>query len=52
MMVHWWELAVAIAADFPPSQSKFMEITSLRKEINEAIDYRVGTIVLDSLQEN
>ena len=45
------ELAVAIAADFPPSRIEVHGNNKSEKEINEAIDYRVGTIVLDSLQE-
>jgi len=45
------ELAVAIAAEFPPSRIEVHGNNKSEKEIIEAIDYRVGTIVLDSLQE-
>lgn len=45
------ELAVAIAAEFPPARIELHGNNKSEKEISEAIDYRVGTIVLDSLQE-
>ncbi|MFM7492202.1 MAG: diaminopimelate decarboxylase [Actinomycetota bacterium] len=45
------ELAVAIAAKFPPARIEVHGNNKSEKEIAEAIDYRVGTIVLDSLQE-
>lgn len=45
------ELAVAIAAKFPPSRIEMHGNNKSEVEIAEAIDYRVGVIVLDSLQE-
>lgn len=45
------ELAVAIAAKFPPSKIEMHGNNKSEVEIAEAIDYRVGVIVLDSLQE-
>lgn len=45
------ELAVAIAADFPANRIEMHGNNKSELEIAEAIDYRVGVIVLDSLQE-
>jgi diaminopimelate decarboxylase len=45
------ELAVAIAAKFPPAQIEMHGNNKSETEIAAAIDYRVGTIVMDSLQE-
>ena len=45
------ELAVAIAAKFPASRIEMHGNNKSEVEIAEAIDYRVGVIVLDSLQE-
>ncbi|NDA95825.1 MAG: diaminopimelate decarboxylase [Actinobacteria bacterium] len=45
------ELAVAIAAEFPPQHIEMHGNNKSEREISEAIDYRVGVIVLDSLQE-
>ena len=45
------ELAVARAAEFPAERIEMHGNNKSEKEIEEAIDYRVGTIVLDSLQE-
>ena len=45
------ELAVAIAAKFPPARIEMHGNNKSETEISDAIDYRVGTIVLDSLQE-
>jgi diaminopimelate decarboxylase len=45
------ELAVAIAANFPAARIEVHGNNKSEKEISEAIEYRVGTIVLDSLQE-
>ncbi len=45
------ELAVAIAAKFPPARIEMHGNNKSEGEITDAIDYRVGIIVLDSLQE-
>ena len=45
------ELAVAIAANFPPARIEMHGNNKSEVEIAAAIDYRVGTIVMDSLQE-
>lgn len=45
------ELAVARAAEFPAERMEMHGNNKSEREIEEAIDYRVGTIVLDSLQE-
>ena len=45
------ELAVAVAAEFPPQRIEMHGNNKSEREISEAIDYRVGVIVLDSLQE-
>ena len=45
------ELAVARAAAFPADRIEMHGNNKSELEIEEAIDYRVGTIVLDSLQE-
>jgi len=45
------ELAVAIAANFPPARMEMHGNNKSESEIAAAIDYRVGTIVMDSLQE-
>jgi diaminopimelate decarboxylase len=45
------ELAVAIAAKFPPARIEMHGNNKSEAEIAAAIDYRVGTIVMDSLQE-
>ena len=45
------ELAVAIAASFPPARLEMHGNNKSESEIAAAIDYRVGTIVMDSLQE-
>jgi diaminopimelate decarboxylase len=45
------ELAVAIAAGFPAERIELHGNNKSEIEIAEAIDYRVGIIVLDSLQE-
>ena len=45
------ELAVAIAAKFPPARIEMHGNNKSEAEISDAIDYRVGIIVLDSLHE-
>ena len=45
------ELAVAMAANFPPERIEMHGNNKSEAEISEAIDYRVGVIVLDSFQE-
>lgn len=45
------ELAVAIAAKFPPARIEMHGNNKSEAEIADAIDYRVGIIVVDSLQE-
>ena len=45
------ELAVAIAANFPPARMEMHGNNKSEAEIAAAIEYRVGTIVMDSLQE-
>jgi len=45
------ELAVAKAAEFPAERIELHGNNKSEHEISDAIDYRVGTIVIDSLQE-
>ncbi len=45
------ELAVAKAANFPAGRMELHGNNKSEAEIADAIDYRVGTIVVDSLQE-
>jgi len=45
------ELAVAKAANFPAERIELHGNNKSEEEIADAIDYRVGTIVVDSLQE-
>ena len=45
------ELAVAKAAEFPAERIELHGNNKSESEISDAIDYRVGTIVIDSLQE-
>lgn len=45
------ELAVAKAAKFPAERMELHGNNKSEQEIADAIDYRVGTIVVDSLQE-
>lgn len=45
------ELAVAIAAKFPAERMELHGNNKSEQEIAAAIEYRVGTIVIDSLQE-
>lgn len=45
------ELAVAMAAGFPPQRIEMHGNNKSETEISTAIDYRVSVIVLDSLQE-
>ena len=45
------ELAVAMAANFPADKMELHGNNKSEQEIAAAIDYRVGTIVIDSLQE-
>ena len=45
------ELAVAMAANFPADRIELHGNNKSEEEISTAIDYRVGVIVVDSLQE-
>ena len=45
------EIAVAKAAEFPAERIELHGNNKSESEISDAIDYRVGTIVIDSLQE-
>lgn len=45
------ELAVAMAANFPAARIELHGNNKSEEEISTAIDYRVGVIVVDSLQE-
>ncbi len=45
------ELAIAQAVDFPPDKIYFHGNNKSRQELEQALDYGVGRIVVDSLQE-
>ncbi len=45
------ELYAAIKAEFPPNRIEFNGNNKLKNEIEMAIDYGVGRIIIDSLQE-
>lgn len=45
------ELACAIAAEFPPERIEFNGNNKLRSELELAVDYGIGRVILDGLQE-
>lgn len=45
------ELYAAVAAGFPPERIEFNGNNKLRSEIEDAVEYGIGRIIVDSLQE-